>query len=302
LLDLINAETEEQRRQSQSLFSGELGRTAQIWRSDLIHAAALIEATIDFADEDVPTDVSPEVNKRLEQVIQSLEQQIKGVDTAERIRSGFEVAILGPPNVGKSTLLNRIAGREAAITSEIAGTTRDTVEVRTTLNGLPVTFIDTAGLRDTSDTVEAIGIERAKTRAAAADLRIYLNETNKIEDILIENADIILTAKSDLIKDYENGISGLTGQGVDTLLEQIGDILSDRASHVGVATNMRHATALKGAVINLRAALDLLSQNAMQELIAQEIRNAIQALDEITGRVDVENILDEIFKSFCLGK
>ncbi|RME15226.1 MAG: tRNA uridine-5-carboxymethylaminomethyl(34) synthesis GTPase MnmE, partial [Alphaproteobacteria bacterium] len=174
LADLIEAETEAQRRQALRVFSGALGELAESWRRALIRAEALVEATIDFADEEVPTDVSGEVLELLDEVEAGLSREIEGVSIAERIRDGFEVAIVGPPNAGKSTLLNALAGREAAITSEIAGTTRDVIEVRMDVGGLPVTFLDTAGLRESGDSVERIGIERAIDRANAADLRVFL--------------------------------------------------------------------------------------------------------------------------------
>ncbi|MBR9844461.1 MAG: GTP-binding protein, partial [Rhodobacteraceae bacterium] len=283
--------------------SGDLGSLAETWRQNLIRAAALIEATIDFADEDVPVDVTPEVNALLEKVETDLSREISGVDTAERIRTGFEVAIVGAPNVGKSTLLNTLAGREAAITSEYAGTTRDVIEVRMELNGLPVTLLDTAGIRETEDHVEGIGIERAKQRALAADLCVFLVEEGAAPDFEPREGDLIRYAKADMLENPEGAISGLTGQGVSELVSEITSILSKQAARSGIATRERHRVAMRRAVDSLASAKAVLTLGADHyEIAAEELRSAIRALDSIVGRVDVENLLDEIFSSFCIGK
>lgn len=303
LADLIEAETEAQRRQALRVFSGELGSKAEGWRRDLIRAAALLEATIDFADEDVPVDVSPEVSDLISGVQRSLQHEIAGVQSAERIRQGFEVAIVGAPNVGKSTLLNALAGREAAITSEHAGTTRDVIEVRMDLKGLPVTILDTAGLRETDDAVETIGIDRARQRAMQADLRVFLVETTQDIDIKEEKDDLVVFAKGDLRDDPHNAVSGVTGLGVTVLIDQIAHILSTRAADVGSATRQRHKLAMQRAASHLEVGKQLsTSGEAVVDIAAEELRTAIRALDSLVGRVDVENILDEIFASFCLGK
>ncbi|MFK7939589.1 MAG: tRNA uridine-5-carboxymethylaminomethyl(34) synthesis GTPase MnmE [Roseovarius sp.] len=303
LADLIEAETEAQRRQALRVFSGELGDMAESWRRDLIRAAALLEATIDFADEDVPVDVSPEVTQLVAQVQTSLQSQASGVQAAERVRAGFEVAIVGAPNVGKSTLLNALAGRKAAITSEYAGTTRDVIEVRMDLDGLPVTFLDTAGVRETDDVVEAIGVDLAKSRAERADLRVFLLEGDQVIDIKQESGDLMLFAKADLRDDPAGGISGQTGLGVASLVKAITETLSSRASGIGVATRLRHKQAMERALVHLNASADLVRiGEAATDIAAEEIRSAIRALDSLVGRIDVENILDEIFASFCLGK
>ena len=303
LADLIEAETEAQRRQALRVLSGDLGKRAESWRQDLIRAAALLEATIDFADEDVPLDVSPEVTELVSGVVTSLESEIRGVQSAERIRTGFEVAIIGAPNVGKSTLLNALAGRDAAITSEYAGTTRDVIEVRMDLGGLPVTLLDTAGLRATDDAIETIGIDRARQRAAQADLRVFLVEKGMRPDFAAEVDDIILNAKGDLLNEMTDAISGLTGLGVSQLVDRITGLLKTRASGVGVATRLRHKQAMERGVSALGQVLTLLQQGEdMAEIAAEELRSAIRALDSLVGRVDIENVLDEIFASFCLGK
>ena len=303
LADLIEAETEAQRRQAMRVLSGDLGRRAEDWRQNLIRAAALIEATIDFADEDVPVDVTPEVRALVHDTARSLETEIRGVGTAERIRTGFEVAIVGAPNVGKSTLLNCLAGRDAAITSEYAGTTRDVIEVRMDLGGLPVTLLDTAGLRETEDAVESIGIERARDRANQADLRVFLVESGESPDFPVQAEDIVLTAKADLLGDSANGISGKTGLGVSRLVERIADILKARAGNAGLATRLRHKQAMQRGLAALQSAEALLAEDApAPDIVAEELRSAIRALDSLVGRVDVENLLDEIFASFCIGK
>lgn len=303
LADLIDAETEAQRRQALRVLSGDLGKRAECWRSALIRAAALLEATIDFADEDVPVDVSPEVTQLVTSVKRDLENEISGVSTAERIRSGFEVAIVGAPNVGKSTLLNALAGRDAAITSEVAGTTRDVIEVRMDLGGLPVTLLDTAGIRETEDTVESIGVERALVRAATADLRVFLVTGDDMPDLPREPDDIVVQAKADLGHAKGQGISGKTGLGVSELIAQITATLSARASGAGVATRLRHSQAMERGLSSLESALALLPRGEdTADITAEEIRTAIRALDSLVGRIDIENILDEIFASFCLGK
>lgn len=303
LADLLESETEAQRLQALRVFGGELGRQTEIWRRDLIRATALVEATIDFADEEVPVDVSPEVTVLLVKTKADLEQQIAGAEVAERIRSGFEVAIVGAPNVGKSTLLNALAGREAAIVSEYAGTTRDVIEVRMDLGGLPVTFLDTAGIRETSDPIESIGIARAVDRAKQADLRVHLVEAGSTAEIVLGEDDVVLRSKADLLSSGADGVSGRTGQGVSELVERITAILSERGSFAGIATRYRHKIAMERAVASLDAAQASLSRGELSvDVAAEELRASIRALDSLVGRVDVESVLDEIFKSFCLGK
>lgn len=302
LADLIDAETEAQRKQALRVLSGHLGDLVEGWRASLIRAAALLEATIDFADEDVPVDVTPEVEGLLSAVRDELQNEINGSHVAERIRTGFEVAILGAPNAGKSTLLNTLAGREAAITSDIAGTTRDVIEVRMDLGGLPVTLLDTAGLRDSTDEIEVIGIDRAIARAECADLRVFLSDG--YDDLKMKpiSGDISVFAKADLRSD-RTGISGLTGQGVDDLVTQIRERLMVRANSAGIATHARHRDVMTEALGGLlEAGLVLDAGPDQYELAAEELRHVIRALEGLIGRVDVESLLDEIFSSFCLGK
>lgn len=302
--DLLEAETEAQRRQAMRVLSGALGRKAEDWRGRLIRAAALLEATIDFADEDVPVDVTPEVSLLLGEVAAALDAEIAGVAVAERIRDGFEVAIVGPPNAGKSTLLNCLAGRDAAITSEHAGTTRDVIEVRMDLHGLAVTILDTAGLRDSGDAVERIGIARAIARARAADLRVFLvDDTGATEGLTPRDDDIVVQGKADIAAGPGFAVSGRTGEGVAELVSRITSALETRAASAATATRERHRVAMVRAreAIGLARNRLLMGPETM-ELTAEDLRRALRALDSLVGRVDVEHVLDEIFARFCLGK
>lgn len=304
LADLLDAETEAQRQQAFAVLSGALGDIAEGWRRDLIRSAALLEATIDFADEDVPVDVSPEVNSLLDNVLETLAKETAGTRISERIRDGFEVAIVGAPNAGKSTLLNALAGRDAAITSEIAGTTRDVIEVQMELAGLPVTVLDTAGLRDAQDQVEAIGVERAMDRANRADIRIFLKSApDEVLPIEPRDDDISVLGKADLRDKIEGSVSGLTGRGVDQLVRDLGAVLENRVKGAGVATRERHRIAMEKALNALEdARIEVQHGPERAEFAAEELRTAVRALDSLVGRVDVEHLLDEIFSSFCLGK
>ena len=303
LADLIDAETEAQRKQAQTILAGGLAQLAERWRRDLIRAASLLEAVIDFADEDVPTDVTPEVRSLVTGVLEDLQREADGVKIAERIRNGFEIAIVGLPNAGKSTLLNALAGRDAAITSEFAGTTRDVIEVRMDIGGLPVTVLDTAGLRETADYVENIGIERARQRAEAADLRVFLSESPSVLGVTVQTGDIHVLPKADLRKDSECGVSGKTGLGIDQLISDISRELSGRATTSSIATRERHRLALQNSLVSLKQALVVLeSGSIMYDIAAEELRAAIRVLEILVGRIGVEDLLDEIFSSFCLGK
>ena len=303
LADLIDAETEAQRRQAQNVLAGDLGQLVERWRVDLIRAASLIEATIDFADEDVPVDVTPEVNKLLSGVQADLLRETAGVQIAERIRVGFEVAIIGAPNVGKSTLLNALAGRQAAITSEHAGTTRDVIEVRMDLGGLPVTLLDTAGLRDTVDEVEGLGIALARERGKAADIRVFLVEQFGATPMLFQLGDIVVLAKADIRSDKVKAVSGLTGEGLDDLVANITSALKEKTAGVGLATRERHRVAMILAQVALTEATEVLLRGPdAYDIVAEELRTGIRALESLVGRIDVETLLDEIFASFCLGK
>ena len=302
LADLIEAESEAQRRQALRVLEGKLGDKAEGWRRDLIRASALIEATIDFADEEVPENVFPEVLELLSKVETQLKEEAEGAKVAERIREGFEIAIVGAPNAGKSTLLNMLAGREAAITSEYAGTTRDVIEVRMDLNGLPVTLLDTAGLRETDDPVEGIGIDRAIQRAGQADLRVFLLSDEPLP-MSPEPEDIVLRGKADVFMGDGPGVSGKTGEGVSELVQSISTILSERALGVKTAIRERHRSAIEQGLSRIYDARQSIARGSeFSDIAAEDLRSVVRSLDSLVGRVDVEHLLDEIFSSFCLGK
>ena len=302
LADLIDAETDAQHKQAARIFNGALGEKTKEWRAKLVKAGALLVATLDFADEEVPEEVTPEVEKLINMVLSDLDKEIIGVQTAERIRSGFEVAIVGAPNLGKSTLLNYLVGRDAAITSNVSGTTRDVIEVKLDLRGLPVTILDTAGIRISDDKVEEIGISRALERSSLSDLRIVLTEDGEYPvGLKKRDTDIICIAKDD--QGNRGGVSGKTGAGIDRLKNNIWDILNDKAQYVGIATRERHKSSMVNAKKFLgNAVVSLRDGPEYYDITAEEIRAATSALDSLIGRIGVEDVLDEVFSSFCLGK
>jgi tRNA modification GTPase len=310
LADLIEAETEAQRRAAVQQMTGALKALADTLRGQLVRAAALIAATIDFADEDVPIDVAPEVLALIDAALPPLLREVNGFGAAERLRQGFEVVILGRPNAGKSTLLNAIAGREAAITAATPGTTRDMIEVRVDLGGLPVTFVDTAGLRQAEDDVERIGVVRAMARARAADLRlVLLDETGTVPFLDVEglSGDIFRRTKIDTLPPGTcpagAGISALTGEGVADLLADVRQRLETRVAGAGAINRSRHLDAVSTAIRALESARDEVRAGSDRaEFAAEDLRRAVNALDSLIGRVDVETLLDEIFASFCIGK
>ena len=304
LADLIDSETESQRKQAMRVLSGAIGKKVDAWRRDLIRAAALIEATIDFVDEDVPVDVTPEVKVLVDRLLSDLQRELDGWGAAERIRDGFEVAIIGAPNIGKSTLFNALAKRDAAITSEIAGTTRDVIEVRMDIGGLAVTILDTAGLRETGDEVEKLGILRAVERANSADLRVFL-VADLDEELILKPlpGDIIAMGKADTLVNKASAVSGKTGEGIPWLLSKIGANLNFKTASSGIMIRERHKFAILSAKAALEDALAGLNHGSyLPEMIAADLRAATAALSEILGRINVENLLDEIFMSFCIGK
>ncbi|WP_304616002.1 tRNA uridine-5-carboxymethylaminomethyl(34) synthesis GTPase MnmE [Paracoccus sp. (in: a-proteobacteria)] len=296
--DLLAAETEAQRQLAMRTASGELAQRAVGWREKLIRAGALIEASVDFADEDVPDDVPAEVFDLVGQLIVELQRELAGFQAAERVRLGFEVAIIGPPNAGKSTLMNRLADRTVALVSEIAGTTRDVIEMRYDLNGLAVTFLDTAGLREAGDAIEAMGIGLARDRARLADLRIHLSPDGGRVDDLWQEGDLLVRSKADLsVGGTGLMISAAAGDGLDDLLAELSDRLRQRVSQAGVISHDRQRQEIALAVDSLNS---VAGQPA--ELAAEHIRAAAASLDRLLGRIGSEDYLDVIFASFCIGK
>jgi tRNA modification GTPase len=325
LADLIYADTQAQRRQAFGQFKGLLGSRAEAWRARLIEARALLEAGIDFSDEG---DVPDELAARAVQIIAPLAQEIgrAGEGQGERLREGLRVAIAGPPNVGKSTLLNRLARREAAIVSPHAGTTRDVIEVHLDLAGYPVTLLDTAGLRETVDPVEQEGVRRAWSAVAEADLVLWIVDPEEGGGAALPSQPLrpqselwVLLNKSDLLAPAVQAqlaaklaericghavltLSAATGAGVETLLQALSGFAEKFfTAEPALVTRERHRAALREAGEALAVALQL-RPSGHEELVAEQVRLATRALEGLTGRIGVEDVLDAIFREFCIGK
>ncbi len=326
LSDLIAAETSAQRRQAYRQLKGLIGDRAEAWRRQLIDALALVEARIDFSDEaDVPEDLVGPALFAAQQLRGEIAAKLDDGGRGERLRDGLVVAIAGPPNAGKSTLLNRLARREAAIVSPFPGTTRDVIEVHLDLDGYPVTLLDTAGIRDSDDPVEQEGVRRARERAAAADLVLWVIDASAAGAAVEDNAisqfksDIwVLQNKLDLRVDklctssksrstvsdsIRLSVSAATGLGMDALVAALSAYARAyfTPAETATVTRARHRRALEGTVTALDRALAQ-GRLGSEELIAEELRAAATILGRLTGRVDVEDILDVIFRDFCIGK
>jgi tRNA modification GTPase len=307
LADLIAAETEAQRLQALDQLGGGLARLYEGWRAQLVGALAHVEAAIDFADEEVPDDVIGRALGEAAGLGSQIARHLADGRRGERLRDGFRVVIAGPPNAGKSSLLNALAGREAAIVAHQPGTTRDVIDVALDLKGLPVLVSDTAGLRRGAGAVEREGIRRAEARMAAADLVVWLRDGARTAapgaPAGLDGKVIELWSKADLGRAPAGAerVSVESGEGIDGLVERIAERAAAGTAGAGPAlTRSRHRHALEAAAAALERAERLEKKDA--ELVAEELRSAAHALGRVTGRVDVEELLGAIFSEFCIGK
>ena len=306
LAALVEAETERQRRQALRGVSGALGAQARHWRLLLLEAKALVAATIDFSDEDDTAGVEDAIRAPLLDLRESFAAALATAERGRIIADGFRVAIIGRPNVGKSTLLNRLAGSDVAIVTEHAGTTRDVIEVRLEIDGFTVVLQDTAGLRETSDPVEAIGIARARAAAEKADLVLWLDdqESPAASDTLADKPTIRVRTKSDLAHGQPSddlAISAVTGEGLDSLLKRISLILSGLVQdEPALITHDRQRRAVSRAVEQVEAAVAASLDRV--EFLAEHLADAERALDELVGTIGVEEVLGVVFSRFCIGK
>lgn len=309
LADLVAAETAAQRRQAVRQLHGAIGQAVEIWAGKLLRALAHLEAAIDFPEEDLPDGLMGSVRLDLQAVAAEIGRNLAD-RRGERLREGLSIALIGPPNSGKSSLLNCLAGREAAIVSAVAGTTRDVIEVQLDLNGYPVVVADTAGLRESMDPVEQEGIRRAEARAAAADVVVIVldaaavvsRETmTAVTGAELSTAPVIVWNKIDLASPPEGaiGISARTGAGIEALIEIL---CLEAEQRLGVepalVTRQRHRTVLEDCA----AALARAATAVEPAMVAEDLRLAMRVLGRITGKVDVEDVLDLIFRDFCIGK
>ena len=312
--DLIHADTERQRRQALRQLNGLLGDRARNWRNQIIEASALIEAGIDFSDEgDVPTELIAPAVAKIKALLGEIKEVLAAQGRSEKLREGLVVAIAGPPNVGKSTLMNALARREVAIVSPHAGTTRDVIEVQLDLDGYPVTVIDTAGIRESEDPVEQEGVRRARARAAEADLVLWISDAQHEEishqgtaPVWSVRNKIDLVAAGTMLPQGQGGtdfsISASRGDGVGELIAALIGFAQDYFgfSDDGLIGRERQRQLLQQTAASLQRSIATVGEG--EELAAEDLRMAAYSLGRLLGRVDVEDILDVIFREFCIGK
>ncbi|RAN37053.1 tRNA uridine-5-carboxymethylaminomethyl(34) synthesis GTPase MnmE [Hyphomonas pacifica] len=313
--DIIEAETTAQKAQALRQLTGGLTEQYDHWRAELTGILALIEVAVDFPDEeDAPEETTTPVIAKLNRLIGELEQALGDRGIGEKIRDGFRIAIIGAPNAGKSTLLNRLAGRDAAIVTSRPGTTRDVIEIRRVLGGQVVWISDTAGLRETEDEIEAEGVRRAERVAAEADLRLLMVDGSAPELGVLtspyrQSADIVIVNKADVnlspdLPEFNYKISARDGAGVAELEAALADFIAKKAASVEapVITRARHRARLVEGLGCLIAARDALDLGTGAELAAEDVRLAIRHLGAIVGTVGVEDVLGAVFSQFCIGK
>ncbi len=311
LADLIDSETSIQHKQAIRQMQGKLGNIYESWKKELIRTLALIEAYIDFPDEDIPESVIDEVQQNVEKLKLNMQKHLNDGHRGEIIRRGIYVVILGAPNVGKSSLLNYLAKRDVAIVSNIAGTTRDILEVNLDLKGYPVTIADTAGIRESEDQIEKEGIHRAIRKAENADIKIIMlsaiDPQNALNvDSLIDENSIVILNKIDLALKNDNKYKNLLeisvekNIGLDLLLEKLSNLIENKFSPSidPLITRERHRTQIHKCL----DALNYFDINKDLELACEDLRITARSLGQIIGNIDVEVILDEIFRNFCIGK
>lgn len=307
LAELLSAETEGQRRQALTQSGGALRRLYESWMRRLVQARAHLEASFDFSDEgDVSADVAASVKPMLVVLIAEMDLHLASARRGEILRNGFKVVIAGPPNAGKSSLLNALAERDVAIVSDRPGTTRDLVEVRLDLGGIPVRVTDTAGLRETEDEIERTGIERAERAIADADLVLLLEDAHARLTHVKQSAPLLrVQGKADLRPDDASSaalaVSAKTGFGLDRLILAITSAAKEATGDPSdvLPTRVRHREIVAAARAILADALS--AQNA-EEVLAEDLRRTTDRLGALTGRVGVEDLLDVIFSEFCIGK
>ena len=303
LSELLRAETEAQRKISFDSLDGVVSKKVDTWKSKILSILAFLEADIDFNDQDIG-DIN--ILNMISELIELLKKEQDGFKDIRSIKQGLEIAIIGPPNVGKSTLINNLVKRNVSLTSRIAGTTRDIIEAKVQINGVYVTFLDTAGLRDTKDTIEKKGISLIKKRLKTVALKIFLIKKEsdlKSMGVKVGANDLILKSKADRGNSTKyRGISGKTGFGVKDAIDKIGTKLPTIYVNSGVIATYRQQSKTNDLLYLLSDLTTDIKNGLDVELIAEKARDGLKIVEELTGKIDTEEVLGIIFKSFCIGK